>query len=81
MRKDRFSSFYMLRKDDTRWMDRSEEIHDIKSMDKFHVFYTVQMLKRENEKNKRLNRKLYDIPDLLLQRLDEFMNEYPEFFI
>ncbi len=81
MRKNIDDSFYKLEKDDKKWMDREGNIHNIKDMDLFHVYYTVKMIERKNKTLEIMNKSTFIIPDLLLKRLEEFYNIYPEYAI
>ena len=78
MRTSPKDTFYSLKKDDTKWMDREGNILEIKDMDIWHIFFTLNML---NERNATLEGKwdLYQIPELLTQRYEnEFCVEFPE---
>jgi hypothetical protein len=82
MRTDNTDSFCELKRTDTQWMDQKGEIHNIKDMDLWHIYNTVEMLKRRNLSMKILRRDLFEIPDLMIERLEtEFAEKYPEYLI
>jgi len=89
MRKSINDSFDKLKKSDTMWLDKDGELHSIASMDCKHIYYTVQMLKRENKKIKKYNknlpnhykRKKYKIPNLMLERYEKCKEIIPEYYI
>jgi len=82
MRTDNKDTFYELRKDDTKWMDSEGVVHEISEMDLWHIYNTVNMLRRRSNLNKYLGGERIEIPDLMIERLEtEFAEIYPEYLI
>ena len=55
MRKDNQDTFYEVRKDDTKWMDSKGFVHEINEMDLWHIYNTVNMLRRKNKQIRELS--------------------------
>jgi hypothetical protein len=82
MRTAERDTFHKVYKDDTHWMSRDCEIHDIKEMDIWHVFHSVQMLRHKSDALEKLGYDGFYIPDLMIERLEnEFAKEFPEYMI
>ena len=82
MRTDNQDTFYRVKKDDTKWMDSDGNIHEIKEMDLWYIYNTVNMLNRNSNYNESRGLDRFEIPDLMIKRLDtEFAEIYPEYLI
>jgi hypothetical protein len=82
MRTSNQDTFYEVKKDDTKWMDAKGKIHDIYFMDLWHIYNTVNMLNRKSDYNESIGFERFEIPDLMIERLEtEFADLYPEYLI
>jgi len=77
MRKEWGDDFTCLRKDDTHWLSSSQEVYAISEMDFSYLMNTLRMLRRHEKTN---NTK-YQIPDLMIERIEEYRETNPEYFL
>jgi hypothetical protein len=63
-------------------MDSEGDIHNISEMDLWHIYHTVNMLRRKSKYNDTVGFDRFEIPDLMIERLNtEFAEKYPEYLI
>lgn len=64
-------SFSAVRYTDTKWMTQDGRVLNIEDMDLMHIFFSVGLLRKSGAQ----------VPDLMLERLDELVETHPELFL